>query len=220
MHLGPTRHGLAGADHSIPSMALADWRRQVSELYADIRAAPDPEAAWRHWHAERSRLFQQHPMSPLSSAARAAFERIPVYAYDPALRLSVAATPIDGCPETVPLGDDGELRRRPIARTEGLAETTGAELTLWWIEGYGGGLFLPFTDATSGSETYGGGRYLIDAIKGADLGLDSDGRLILDFNFAYHPSCAWNHAWTCPLAPEDNRLIAPIRGGERLDEEV
>jgi hypothetical protein len=52
----------------------------------------------------------------------------------------------------------------------------GASLAVIWMEGYAGGLFLPFRDATSGSETYGGGRYLLDTVKGADLGGDSGAR--------------------------------------------
>lgn len=207
-------------DQQVPKLALADWRRRLNALYAEVRAEAEPEVAWRRWHRTRSELFRDHPMSPLERDVRTSFEGIPVYPYDPSLRLEAAALPIDGPTETVPLDEDGELRRRPIARTHGLANALGAELTLWWIEGYGGGLFLPFIDATSGLETYGGGRYLLDAIKGADLGLGADGRLTLDFNFAYHPSCAWNDDWTCPLAPEDNRLPSPIRGGERLDERI
>jgi uncharacterized protein (DUF1684 family) len=88
------------------------------------------------------------------------------------------------------------------------------ELELYWLDGYGGGLFLPFRDGTSGSETYGAGRYLLDTVKGADLGTDGD-RLVLDFNFAYNPSCAYDPKWVCPLAPYPNRLVTPIRAGER-----
>jgi len=88
-------------------------------------------------------------------------------------------------------------------------------LELYWLEGYGGGLFLPFSDTTSGDGTYGGGRYLLDTVKGADLGIEN-GRLVLDFNFAYNPSCAYDPKWVCPLAPAQNRLPIPVRAGERL----
>jgi uncharacterized protein (DUF1684 family) len=103
-----------------------------------------------------------------------------------------------------------------VGRTDGLTQPLGDELTLYWIEGYGAGLFLPFRDATCSVETYGGGRYLLDAIKGADLGATDDGRLILDFNFAYHPSCVHAPDWICPLAPAENHLPNAVRGGERL----
>ena len=89
------------------------------------------------------------------------------------------------------------------------------ELELYWLEGYGGGLYLPFADATSGTETYGGGRYLLDTVKGADLGTEGD-RLVLDFNFAYNPSCAYDPRWVCPLSPPANRLPVEIRAGERV----
>jgi uncharacterized protein (DUF1684 family) len=90
-------------------------------------------------------------------------------------------------------------------------------LAVYWLEGYGGGLFLPFRDARAGRETYGGGRYLLDTVKGADLGTSADGaRLVLDFNYAYNPSCAYDPRWSCPLAPPENRLDVPVDAGERL----
>jgi hypothetical protein len=102
----------------------------------------------------------------------------------------------------------------PFARTLGLAERLGGELTLYWLGGYGGGVFLPIRDGSTGRDTYGGGRYLLDTIKGADLGRAPDGRVILDFNFAYNPSCAYSDAWVCPLSPPENTLRAAIRVGE------
>ena len=86
------------------------------------------------------------------------------------------------------------------------------------MAGYAGGLFIPFRDATNGTETYGAGRYLVDSAKSADLGGDpATGTLIIDFNFAFQPSCAFDPRWACPLAPPENRLDIPIRAGERLD---
>ena len=96
-----------------------------------------------------------------------------------------------------------------------VARAGEVELELYWLEGYGGGLFVPFADATSGDETYGAGRYVLDTVKGADLGTE-DGRLVLDLNFAYQPSCSYDPRWTCPLAPPANRLAVPVRAGERL----
>ena len=88
-------------------------------------------------------------------------------------------------------------------------------LEMYWLDGYGGGLLLPFRDATSGDSTYGAGRYLLDTVKGADLGM-IDGRIVLDFNFAYNPSCVYDPAWVCPLAPPANRLPVPVMAGEQL----
>ncbi len=198
----------------IPALAtLWDWRRQVADLYAQVRAEPDPEAAWRHWRAVRDGLYRDHPQTPLEDIA--SFARLDFFDYDPALRFEVAMDPVHGNEETFPAGADGELRMRPFARTAGLHGALGGELTVYWLLGYGGGAFLPFADRTSGHETYGAGRYLLDTVKSADLGLAADGRTVLDFNFAYNPSCAYSPRYVCPLAPAGNRLPAPIRAGER-----
>jgi uncharacterized protein (DUF1684 family) len=207
----------ANAPVTIPApYALADWRRRINDLYAQIRTAPTPRAGWDHWVATRSEMFRNHPMSPIAEPDRAAFIRIDTFDYDPDFRFAVDLKQSDGPIQSFDLGWDGLMRARPIAKTSGLADRLNHELTVFWIEGYGGGLFIPFTDATSGTSTYGGGRYLADAIKGSDLGLDADGRLILDFNFAYNPSCALNPDFVCPLSPPENRLPVAIEAGERI----
>lgn len=90
-------------------------------------------------------------------------------------------------------------------------------LALFWLPEYSGGFFLPFRDATNGGGTYGGGRYLIDSAKGADLGSDpARGTVTLDFNFAYQPSCAFDPRWSCPLSPPENRLDIEVRAGELI----
>ena len=104
--------------------------------------------------------------------------------------------------------DNGQLGRR-------VPGGQPAELSAFWIEGYGGGLFVPFRDATSGATTYGGGRYLYDTIKGADLGAGAE-RIVLDFNYAYNPSCAYNDEWVCPLSPPENRLLFAVEAGEKV----
>ena len=144
------------------------------------------------------------------------FTGLPYFDYDEALRFVVEIEAVAGGGDKIEtdLGADGVVTMHAAGSTLGLAGALGAELMLFWIDGYGGGLFLPFTDATSGSETYGGGRYVLDTIKGADLGQDGD-RLVVDFNFAYNPSCAYSPAWTCPLAPSENRLPTAVRAGER-----
>ena len=73
----------------------------------------------------------------------------------------------------------------------------------------GGEYFLPFKDATTGDESYATGRYL-------DLPDTGDGRLVLDFNYAYNPYCAYNPQWSCPIAPAENRLSVPVRAGEKV----
>jgi uncharacterized protein (DUF1684 family) len=109
---------------------------------------------------------------------------------------------------------DAPIRFHRFATVSFELDGRPCQLEAYWLDAYGGGLFLPFRDATRGDETYGGGRYLLDTVKGADLGTQ-DGRLVLDFNFAYNPSCAYDSSWACPLAPRDSRLSVAIRAGER-----
>lgn len=187
---------------------LWDWRTRIATLYAEIRANPDPEAAWRQWRDDRDTLFRTHPQTPIETP----FQPLPYFSYDKALRFLVQLDPVTDAPDqALPAGADGEVHLTPFARTSGLP--LGGELTLYWLQGYGGGVFLPFADATRGVETYGAGRYLLDTIKGADLGR-IDGKAVLDFNFAYNPSCAYSPRYICPLAPAPNRLPAPVRAGE------
>ena len=197
-------------------LALWDWRRRVSALYADVRAERDPKIAWWRWRETRDRLFREHPQSPLELAQRATLRGLAYGDYDARLRFAVTLRPISGGPiARFDAGGDGTLTLTGFARTEGLTVSLGAELTLFWIEGYAGSVFLPFTDATSGRTSYGAGRYLLDTLKGADLGSDPGGRCMLDFNFAYNPSCAYSPRWACPLAPAENTLGVAIEAGER-----
>ena len=201
-------------------LALADWRRRVNDLYAAVRVAPDPEAAWRMWRAERDELLRFHAQSPLTEDQKRTFEGLKFFDYDPAFRFTPNLDPVaDAEPYEVDIGQDGRISLVPFAQTRGLADALGGELTLYWIGGYGGGVFLPFADGHGA--TYGGGRYLLDGIKGADLGRTRAGSPILDFNFAYNPSCAYNSpgqpsaGWVCPLAPVANHLPNPVAVGEQ-----
>lgn len=203
-------HRPAAAD----MIALWDWRRRVAELYAIVRSIGDREHAWHVWRQGRDNLFRAHSQSPLGEAARRAFTGLTYFNYDPGLCLGVTLEPVaDGEPIAGMAGLD--VKRQPFAMTKGLAEAAGAELTLYGIGGYGGGIFLPFLDASSGQATFGGGRYLLDTVKGADVGLEAAGTVFIDFNFAYNPSCAYDRQWHCPLAPAENRLPVAIQAGEK-----
>jgi uncharacterized protein (DUF1684 family) len=199
---------------------LWQWRRAIADLYVDIRRAADPEAAHALWRARRAELFSTHDQSPIDRDARARNAGPFVFPYDPALRFTVSLEAIEQSRETMSAGADGVVTLIPFARTSGLAPALGAELVLYWIEQYGGGVFLPFRDATNGTETYGGGRYLLDTVKSADLGEDESGRVILDFNFSYFPSCAYSDRYVCPLAPAANRFSTAIRAGERNHDDL
>lgn len=194
--------------------ALWDWRRRVAELYATMRAEQDRQRAWLHWRAVRDAMFRDHSQSPIEP--RRGFSGLDLFPYDRTLVFHVKLLALADAPvETVQAGSDGAIRMQPFACSQGLQATLGGELTFYWLLGYGGGVFLPFADATSGQETYGAGRYLLDTIKGVDLGSAADGTTVLDFNFAYNPSCAYSPRYVCPLAPQANRLPKAIRAGER-----
>lgn len=202
---------------------LADWRRRVAALYADVRAmsATDAGAALAHWRAVRERLYREHPQSPVPVDARNDFEAHH-FDHDPRLRFDVRLEP---APPPAPGAFALEL---PNSGADTLSFSRVGTVTLplaggsrplsvFWMAGYAGGLFIPFRDATNGTETYGAGRYLVDAAKSADLGGDpAIGTLTLDFNFAFQPSCAFDPRWACPLSPPENRLDVAIRAGERL----
>jgi uncharacterized protein (DUF1684 family) len=194
------------------SLTLLDWRRRVGALYAAARSASDPEAGWRTWRDGRDELFAGHPDSPLDEAARASFTGLPFAPYDPALRFEVTLAPAPPERREIPTDADGVVR---LERIGTVAPGDLGRLDVWWVGGYGGGVFLPLRDGSAGKTTYGGGRYLLDTIKGADLG-SGDGRLVVDLNFAYHPSCTYDPRWSCPLAPEGNRTAVPAEAGEQL----
>jgi uncharacterized protein len=204
---------------------LADWRRTVAALYAHVRdlARDDPQAAWSAWRAEREDLYRLHPQSPVLAAERATFAAR-TWPYDDALRWTLAVEPAPPAPAGLALAplalpnsgadalgfDRIGLVRLPLADGD-------ATLPVFWMRGYAGGIFLPFGDATNGTETYGAGRYVLDTAKGADLGGDTAaGTLVVDLNFSFQPSCAWDPQWACPLAPPESRLQARIEAGERI----
>jgi uncharacterized protein len=195
---------------------LLDYRRSVASLYAAVRqGAHDPLASWQAFRNGRDALFRAHAQSALSVAQKQRFTGLAYYDYDPAFRF---ALPIDSAVEPtvfeIALEHDGLVRIKRFGRVRFQIGGQAVALSLFWILGYGGGIFLPFRDQTNSNGTYGGGRYLLDTIKHADLG-QIDDRLVIDFNFAYNPSCAYDSRWHCPLAPFENRLPVGIPAGER-----
>ena len=198
-------------------LTLAHWRRTVAELYADVRqsTARDEAAAATRYRAARDRLFADHPDSPIPPRERTHWRGSSWFPYDPAWRTIGVVEPVRSSTFEIPLAADGIIRCARIARIHFTIAGETANLSLYWFEGYGGGLWLPFSDATSGESTYGGGRYLYDTIKGADLGASSDA-IVLDFNFAYNPSCAYDDRWACPLSPAENSLPFAVKAGERI----
>ncbi|WP_235522268.1 DUF1684 domain-containing protein [Cellulomonas sp. Root137] len=192
--------------------AVADWRRRVAEIYADVRrlSSDDPAAAHATWVQRRDELLAEHPASPLDAATKASFEGLDIPHYDAAYRFECEIRPAPAQRLDVSTGTDGVV---PFERIADVEVGDLGTLAVWRLRGYAGGLFVPVKDASP--DTYGGGRYLLDTIKGADLGMAGT-RLVVDLNFAYNPSCAYDPAWTCPLATRANTLAAEVPVGERV----
>ena len=194
-------------------LTLLDWRRRVADLYSGVRAKLPADAPGAHalWRSTRDGLFREHPQSPVPAAERDAFRGLPYYPYDPrfAKRGKVRQLPEERYDVGTSTG--GVI---PFVRF-GAVDLDVGTLEVFWLDAYSGGVFLPFRDATAGNTTYGGGRYLLDTAKSADLGSVED-ELVLDFNFAYHPSCVYDPKWVCPLAPLGNRLQVAVEAGERM----
>ena len=204
---------MTGVDPTL--LDLADYRRRTAELYAEVRRGGPAPSAWDRWREERDTLFVTHPQTPLEPDSVVSFTGLTYYPHDPSWRVVATVEWVEADPADVSHSAQGHTRLRPFATAAFSRHEQDHQLTLYWLEAYGGGVFLPFRDATSGTETYGGGRYLLDTVKGADLGGDR-ASIVLDFNYAYHPSCVHSDRWSCPLAPPANHLQVPVRAGERL----
>ena len=199
----------------VTALELADWRRSTAALYARVRDQADPTAGHKLWREGRDRMMRSHPQSPLPPGDPLRASGVPYWAYDAALRWEVPLEPASRPGQLeIDTGPDG-VTRLVQAGWVTLPDPVGRRLALWWLDQYAGGLFLPLRDATAGNGSYGGGRYLLDTAKGADLG-SAGQALVIDLNFLYHPSCRYDARWVCPLAPEGNTIDIPVRAGERL----
>ncbi|HEX7355746.1 MAG TPA: DUF1684 domain-containing protein [Mycobacteriales bacterium] len=187
------------------------WRRAIADLYATVRAL-DPPSGHAAWVAGRDAVFRHHPDSPLAPDSPLRQTGLPVAGYDPAWRSICRVEPAEPTVFSYDTGTDGRVTFDRL----GTLRTPWGDLDAWWLRGYGGGLFVPVKDRSAGRGTYGGGRYLLDTVKGADLGGSAEEGFVVDLNFAYHPSCRYDAAWACPLAPAGNVLEVDVPVGERL----
>lgn len=188
------------------SLQLWDYRRRVFDIYRQVREGGSGPVTWQRWVSERDTLFREHPQTALESPST--FEGLPYFGYDAKWRTTARF-------EAAEPSAWGEFSR--VGSLSFDLEAGPAALPVFWLEAYGGGIFVPFKDGTSGDSTYGGGRYILDTVKGADLGHEDD-QVVLDFNYAYHPSCVHSPRWACPLAPPDSTLPFPVTAGEKLSE--
>jgi uncharacterized protein len=162
----------------------------------------------------KNEWLRSHSDSPLDPSEREAFGGVEFYPVDLDLVFHARFTAYED-PEVTPIATTADDEREAIrygyfdfsvggrpARLHGYKFTAhrGTEL-----EGY---IFVPFKDATTGDETYAGGRYL-------DLEEVRPGVVLVDFNDAYNPYCIFNERYTCPIPPEENRIDVAIRAGEK-----
>ncbi len=195
------------------AVEVVDWRRRVFALYEAVRRAGSPEEAHELWRIERDELLLRHPATPLLSQDRALFEGLPIASYDPSWRFELPILDTEPASFEFATGTDGVVPFERVGVVEipdaGSLDVAARLLRRRAVRA--GARCLRRAERG----TYGGGRYLIDTIKGADLGADPRrGTIVLDFNFAYNPSCAYDPAWACPLAPPGNVLTVPIPVGE------
>lgn len=175
----------------------------------------DYVSAIEGYRAEKDAFFRSSPGSPIPAKEREGFTGLPYYPVNvDAVLEGLTLEPYAGDEPTTFQIPTSDGRLRPARRAGSFAFELGGEprrLTAYELEGAhsDGRLFLPFLDATSGTETYGAGRYL-------DLEPDEDGTYAIDFNLAYHPTCVYAPDFSCPLTPAENRLPIRIEAGERL----
>lgn len=216
---------------------LYNYRRRVAALYNERERAliggEDERDVVARFREGRDSLFARHPQSALNAKQRGVFGGLHYFPYNPEMRVEAVMTPLPPTDRVIEAADGPHmLTLRPAASVEFAIGGSAQKLTVFWIDVYGGGLFLPFRDLTCPAESYGGGRYLFDTVKGSNfLGIGENGglfgigssakqgyvggRVLLDFNYAYNPSCAYDSRWVCPLAPVENRLKVRIAAGEK-----
>jgi uncharacterized protein (DUF1684 family) len=195
------------------ALTLLDWKRRIFDLYAEVRRADDPGTAWKTWVETRDEMYRTHPQSPVPAASRSSYEGS-YFDYDGTARVLGELHDAEPLDFEIPTSGTEPMHFTRIGTCDFELQGTALALEVYWLSAYAGGLFVPFRDQTSGTSTYGAGRYLLDTVKGSDLGTH-DGKLVLDFNFSYNPSCAYDARWVCPLAPPPNRLDIAIEAGER-----
>ncbi len=204
---------LAAACAAAFAAVLSGCSRREAEQPAKVAPPAAAEDELMRYRKERDQAFKSGPNSPLPEDERAKFTGLNYYPPNPALRYRV------------------KLNRYPMPKRVRIGTNTG-EIRIGLRYGYfefevdgkpcrlqvyrltddpavgPASLFIPFKDSTSGSETYGGGRYI-------DLTENTSGVYDLDFNLAYNPSCAFSEGFSCPVPPVENWLPVPIRAGEK-----
>lgn len=198
-------------DEDDGEFAVETWRTELEEK-----------------RGEKDAFFGDHPQSPIPPEEREAFDGLAYFEPDPAYRVrATVSTHDDADPVYMETTAGGEMRYLRVATlsfdmprtgsaTDNGASATGAhELAAYQLERSASEpLFVPFRDKTTGQQTYRGGRYME---LQSDRALENGERVVLDFNLAYTPFCAYTDTYDCPLPPEENWLDVAVPAGERLD---
>lgn len=161
----------------------------------------------KRFRAEKDRVFARDPHSPLTPEQRRSFKGLAYFDENPALVIHATIDrniEHEDVPMATSSGEEQIYKRDGIVRFDVDGQRT--QIALYSSED-SDELFIPFRDATSGHESYPAGRYLEVHAHGDDV--------VIDFNYAYNPNCAYDAAWSCPLPPAENWLKVPIRAGEK-----
>jgi uncharacterized protein (DUF1684 family) len=161
---------------------------------------------------QKDLFMGQSPDSPFPAEQRSSFQGLSYFPPDPVFRVRARLVPIDGQEEIVVPTSDGS-QRRYLRYAFAEFELGGHRHRLLLLQDresrVSNQLFLAFRDQTSGTDTYGGGRYI-------DLFQQQEEEITIDFNLAYNPYCVYNYDYSCPLPPDENRLTVAIRAGEKM----
>lgn len=167
---------------------------------------------------ELNEEFKDPERSPLPDRYRKDFETLDFFMPDTSY---IITAEFIRTPEALPFSMPTNTERKSTEVLYGIAKFTlkgePQQLEIYQTpelitqEKYKDYLFLPFTDATNGTETYAGGRYL-------DLKIPSGSTLVLNFNKAYNPYCAYNKKYSCPLVPAVNNLSIAVKAGVKAFE--
>ena len=184
---------------------LYDYRCRVAEMYRTRRQATldgeDSATVLQRFRQSRDELFAKHSQSALDQEQKRQFQGLRYFPYNPAMCIEAdLEKDVEPLLLSVAMNAEETMTMTTVARLHFTLEDVNVSLSLYWLN------------------IYGGGRYLFDTIKGSDFlpvpGSSGNERILLDFNYAYNPSCAYNDRWVCPLAPIENRLKVPVRAGE------
>lgn len=164
----------------------------------------------KKFQAKLDKFYQDTSTSPLPKEDVANFPGHPFFT--PSRKFIVKAD-FETTPDTKPFQMPTSTDRLPIYRQYGIAtfEIDGKNyrLAVFQNQKHKATLFLPFYDHTNSESTYGGGRYI-------DIGYPRGKKIKIDFNKAYHPYCAYNDRYSCPIPPAENRMDVEVNAGVQL----